>query len=100
ARPPSLSLVPGDPRTPVEEAVAGGEAGWSARGVTFARRLPGRMAPLAFDPVRGRTAGENLCRHGAGAPADKGRRNRRGGRAGAAPGLGALRRRPGPHAVA
>jgi len=55
ARPPSLSLVPGDPRSPVEEAIASVEAEWASRGVTFARSLPDRMAPVAMDPVRIRT---------------------------------------------
>jgi len=65
ARPPSLSLVPGDPRTPVEEAVAGVEAEWSARGVSFARKLPERMPPAALDPLRVRTAVKILCRQAA-----------------------------------
>src|SRR5436190_8195348 len=65
ARPPSLSLVPGDPRAPVEEAVAGVETEWSPRGVTFARRLPERMARFAVDPVRVRTAVKILCRQAA-----------------------------------
>jgi signal transduction histidine kinase len=64
ARPPSLSLVPADPRGPVEEAVAGVEAEWSSRGVTFARRIPERMPP-AIDPVRVRTAARILCRQAA-----------------------------------
>ena len=72
ARPPSLSLVPGDPRAPVEEAVAGVEAEWAARGVTFARRLPERMALFAFDPVRVRTAVKILCRQAAAATEDGG----------------------------
>jgi len=65
ARPPSLSLVPGDPRAPVEEAVAGVEAEWSARGVTFSRKLPERLVPAALDPVRVRTAVKILCRQAA-----------------------------------
>jgi signal transduction histidine kinase len=72
ARPPSLSLVPGDPRAPVEEAVAGVEAEWGTRGVTFARKLPERMAPSALDPVRVRTAVRILCRQAAVAAADAG----------------------------
>jgi signal transduction histidine kinase len=72
ARPPSLSLIPGDPRPPVEEAVAGVEAEWSARGVSFARRLPERMAPTALDPVRVRTAVKILCRQAAVAAEDAG----------------------------
>lgn len=65
ARPPSLSIVPGDPRTPVEEAIAGVEAEWSARGVAFLRKLPERMAPVPLDPVRVRTAVKILCRQAA-----------------------------------
>ena len=65
ARPPSLSLVPGDPRTPVEEAVAGVEIEWSPRGVSFVRKLPERMAPHVLDPVRVRTAVKILCRQAA-----------------------------------
>lgn len=67
ARPPSLSLVPGDPRAPIEEAVAGVELEWATRGVTFARRLPERMAPMVLDPVRVRTAVKILCRQAAAA---------------------------------
>src|SRR2546428_6487278 len=58
ARPPSLSLIPGDPRLPVEEAVAGVEAEWSAGGVTFSRRLPERMGASAPDPGPGRPPGK------------------------------------------
>jgi len=65
ARPPSLSLVPADPRGPVEEAVAGVEAEWSARGVTFVRKMPERVTPGAIDPVRVRTAAKILCRQAA-----------------------------------
>ncbi|MFN2548368.1 MAG: sensor histidine kinase [Myxococcales bacterium] len=65
ARPPSLSLVPGDPRGPVEEAVAGVEVEWSQRGVTFARKLPERMARAVLDPLRVRTAVKILCRQAA-----------------------------------
>ena len=65
ARPPSLSLVPGDPRTPVEEAVAGVEPEWAPRGVSFVRILPDRMAPVFLDPVRVRTAVKILCRQAA-----------------------------------
>src|SRR5437763_11393907 len=72
ARPPSLSLVPGDPRGPVEEAVAGVEAEWSERKVTFSRRLPERMGPKALDPVRVRTAVKILCRQAAVATEDVG----------------------------
>jgi signal transduction histidine kinase len=72
ARPPSLSLVPADPRPAVEEAVAGVEAEWSSRGVTFSRKLPERMAPKALDPVRVRTAVKILCRQAAVATEDAG----------------------------
>ena len=65
ARPPSLSLVPGDPRGPVEEAVAGVEAEWSQRGVKFVRKLPERMPRAVLDPVRVRTAVKILCRQAA-----------------------------------
>ena len=65
ARPPSLSMIPGDPRTPVEEAAAGVEAEWSTRGVTIVRRLPERMGPVQLDPVRVRTAVKILCRQAA-----------------------------------
>jgi signal transduction histidine kinase len=65
ARPPSLSLVPGDPRTPIEEAVTGVEQEWAARGVTFVRKLPERMAPVVLDPVRVRTAIKILSRQAA-----------------------------------
>jgi signal transduction histidine kinase len=72
ARPPSLSLVPADPRPAVEEAVAGVEAEWSSRGVTFSRKLPDRMRPKALDPVRVRTAVKILCRQAAVATEDAG----------------------------
>lgn len=65
ARPPSLSMVPGDPRGPVEEAVAGVEAEWSSRGIVFSRRWPERTAPVVLDPVRVRTAVKILCRQAA-----------------------------------
>jgi signal transduction histidine kinase len=65
ARPPSLSLVPGDPRTPIDEAIAGVEQEWGQRGVTFARKLPQRMPPAMLDPVRVRTAVKILCRQAA-----------------------------------
>ena len=65
ARPPSLSLVPADPRPPVQEAIAGVEAEWAARGVTFVRHFPERMPPATVDPVRVRTAAKILCRQAA-----------------------------------
>jgi signal transduction histidine kinase len=65
ARPPSLSLVPADPRAAIEEAVAGVEQEWSTRGVTFVRKLPERMAPTVVDPVRLRTAVKILARQAA-----------------------------------
>src|SRR5437660_1106509 len=75
ARPPSLSLVPADPRPAVEEAVAGVEAEWAARGVTFTRTQPERMSPAALDPVRIR---RDVRRHwGRGFPS--GRRGSAGG---------------------
>jgi signal transduction histidine kinase len=64
ARPPSLALVPADPRTAVEEGVAAAEIEWNGR-VAFARRFPMRMAPSMLDPVRVRTAARILCQHGA-----------------------------------
>ncbi len=72
ARPPSLSLVPGDPRAPIEQAVADLEPEWIGRGVTFARRLPDRMAPMVLDPVRVRTAVKILCRQAAAAAVEAG----------------------------
>ena len=65
ARPPSLSLVPGDPREPVREAVEGVEAEWSSRGVSFAIEIPDRLPPFPLDPVRVRTAVKILCRQAA-----------------------------------
>ena len=65
ARPLSLSLVPGDPRAPVAQAVVGVEQEWASRGVTFARRLPAQMPPFLLDPVRVRTAVRILCRQAA-----------------------------------
>ena len=65
ARPPSLSLVPADPRTPVREALEGVELEWASRGVTFARKLPAQMTPHLVDPVRVRTAVKILCRQAA-----------------------------------
>lgn len=65
ARPPSLSLVPGDPRAPIEEALAGVESEWGPRGVTFARKWPERMGPVILDPVRIRAAVKILCRQAA-----------------------------------
>jgi signal transduction histidine kinase len=65
ARPPSLSLVPSDPRACIEEAAAGVEQEWSRRGVTFVRKLPERMAPVQLDPVRLRTAVKILARQAA-----------------------------------
>ena len=65
ARPPSLSLVPGDPRTPVEEGISGVEAEWAGRGVTFLRKLPERMRLVQVDPVRVRNAVKILLRQAA-----------------------------------
>jgi signal transduction histidine kinase len=72
ARPPSLSLVPAVPITPVEEAVAGVEAEWAPRGVKFVRKMPERMAPAILDPVRVRTAVKILCRQAAAAADEAG----------------------------
>ena len=65
ARPPTLSLVPGDPRPVVAEAVQGVEAEWAGRGVTFQLKLPERFAPVQLDPVRVRTLVRILCRQAA-----------------------------------
>jgi signal transduction histidine kinase len=65
ARPPSLSMVPGVPLGPVEEAVAGVEAEWATRGVKFIRKMPERMGPVSLDPVRVRTAVKILSRQAA-----------------------------------
>jgi signal transduction histidine kinase len=62
ARPPTLSLVPVDPRVPVREATEGVEAEFAARGVRFRLTLPERMALVQADPVRLRTAVKILCR--------------------------------------
>jgi signal transduction histidine kinase len=60
-----VSIVPGDPRTPVRDAVAGVEAEWAERGVTFRLDLPNRIPPFPIDPVRVRTAVKILCRQAA-----------------------------------
>jgi signal transduction histidine kinase len=65
ARPPSLSLVPGDPRDPIDEAVTGVEQEWAQRNVTFVRKIPERMVPVVLDPVRVRTAIKILSRQAA-----------------------------------
>jgi signal transduction histidine kinase len=65
ARPPSASLVPGDPREPVRDAVSGVEAEWAPRGVSFHCDLPDRMPPVTLDPLRVRTAVKILCRQAA-----------------------------------
>ncbi len=65
ARPPSLEMVPVDPRMPVAEAVSQVEAEWAGRGVTFTSKLAERMVPMHLDPTRVRTATRILCRHGA-----------------------------------
>jgi signal transduction histidine kinase len=65
ARPPSVTLVPGDPTAPVREAVEGVEAEWQGRGVVFRRKLPERLLPVSIDPVRVRTAVKILCRQAA-----------------------------------
>src|SRR5207248_2135753 len=65
ARPPSVTLIPGDPSTPVRDAVEGVEAEWQTRGVVFRCTVPERMPPVAIDPVRVRTAVKILCRQAA-----------------------------------
>jgi signal transduction histidine kinase len=65
ARPPTLSMVPGDPRTPVREALEGVEAEWGERRVTFLKLIPTRMGPALLDPVRVKTAAKILCRQAA-----------------------------------
>lgn len=65
ARPPSLEMVPVDPRTPVGEAVAQVEAEWKDRGILFKTRMADRMVPMHLDPTRVRTATKVLCRHAA-----------------------------------
>src|SRR5438105_11418287 len=65
ARPPSVSVVPGDPRVPVRDAVAGVEPEWEARGVKFQLNVPERMPLFPIDPVRVRTAVKILCRQAA-----------------------------------
>lgn len=65
ARPPSLSLVPVDPRAPVAQALDGVSLEWTSRGVTFERKLPLQMKPSMLDPVRVRTAVKILCRQAA-----------------------------------
>jgi signal transduction histidine kinase len=62
ARAPSVTLVPGEPTTPVRDAVEGVEAEWHGRGVVFRCTVPERMPPVAIDPVRVRTAVKILCR--------------------------------------
>lgn len=65
ARPPSLEMVPIDPRTPVRDALATVESEWKGRGVTFTSKLDPRIPPMHLDPTRVRTAARILCRHGA-----------------------------------
>ena len=65
ARPPSLSLVPVDPRGPVREAVEGVMAEFASRGVHFELSLPERMALVNADPTRLHTAVQILCRQAA-----------------------------------
>ena len=62
ARPPTVSLVPADPGTPVRDAVEGVQAQWQGRRVSFRCTVPERLPPFAIDPVRVRTAVEILCR--------------------------------------
>jgi len=65
ARPPSVTLIPGDPSAPVRDAVEGVGAEWQTRGVVFRCTVPERMPPVAMDPVRVRTAVKILCRQAA-----------------------------------
>ncbi|GAC1542582.1 MAG: hypothetical protein NVS2B9_09690 [Myxococcales bacterium] len=62
ARPPSLALVPVDPREPVRAAVEEVEKEFAARKVRFSLALPERMALVRADPTRIRTAVRILCR--------------------------------------
>jgi signal transduction histidine kinase len=72
ARPPSVSIVPGDPRVPVRDAVSGVEAEWAERHVKFHLDVPERMPLVPIDPVRVRTAVKILCRQAAVAAEDVG----------------------------
>jgi signal transduction histidine kinase len=62
ARPPSLALVPVDPRVPVRESVEGVTDEFAARNVRFQVSLPERMPLVQADPTRIRTAVKILCR--------------------------------------
>lgn len=62
SRPPSLSLVPLDPRGPVRESVDAVAAELAARNVRIQLSLPERMALVQADPTRIRTAVKILCR--------------------------------------
>ena len=62
ARPPSLALVPVDPRVPVRESVEVVTDEFAARNVRFQVSLPERMPLVHADPTRIRTAVKILCR--------------------------------------
>jgi signal transduction histidine kinase len=62
ARPPSLALVPVDPRVPVRESIEGVTEEFAARNVRFQVSLPERMPLVHADPTRIRTAVKVLCR--------------------------------------
>jgi signal transduction histidine kinase len=62
ARPPTLALVPVDPREPVRAAVEEVEAEFASRKVSFSLSLPDRMSLVRADPTRVRTAVRILCR--------------------------------------
>jgi signal transduction histidine kinase len=70
ARPPTLALVPVDPREPVRAAVEEVEPEFASRKVRFSLSLPERMSLVRADPTRVRTAVRILCRQ-AGLAADE-----------------------------
>lgn len=62
ARPPSLALVPVDPREPVRAAVEEVAQEFASRNVRFSSLLPDRMSLVRADPTRIRAAVRILCR--------------------------------------
>jgi signal transduction histidine kinase len=62
ARPPSLALVPVDPREPVRAAVEEVQGELASRKISFSLSLPDRMSLVRADPTRIRTAVRILCR--------------------------------------